>query len=380
MLGITWGPAMSASTYSGVPHLLFADLADRGRLAGVLDAKQVRPADVATGLLDWRRTISARRPRVHALWRFLPESIDRLSTRSRRLQGAAPDHDTVLQFGVAGLPDPAVPLVAHVEISVETALGADHFASTYGFAGVPDRLATRAIEGERRFLDACTLVWTNSTWTAEGLRRQGVGDDRLRICPPGCGMPDPGTVVRDWSRASILFVGKFWESKGGDLLLEAFRDLRRRRPDSTLTIIGCEPEVSEPGVEVLGFLDKGSTRDAAAIDRAFRRATVFCMPSHWESIGIVYMEAALYGLPVVMLAGQGREAVFPASMAVHVAWPDAELLSQELDSLTSDPERMQRLGADGRARVLAELTWPAVGRRVSGFVDEARALGARTGR
>jgi glycosyltransferase involved in cell wall biosynthesis len=50
----------------------------------------------------------------------------------------------------------------------------------------------------------------------------------------------------------ILFVGTDWKRKGGPDLVEAFRRIRDRHPDAVLDIVGCSPDVHEPGINVVG--------------------------------------------------------------------------------------------------------------------------------
>lgn len=371
-LGLTWGDPYSVKTYSGVPYHLFAELDRLDALAGRADAKDVRLLDLRRGAVDLRRSIARRRPVRDALWRYMPENIQLLTERHRRRARALPQHDASIQFGVAGVPDG--PLVAHVEIPVELALSSPVFAASYGFDRVDDRRAQRAIDGEREFLSSCDIVWTNTEWTARSLATQGVARSALRICPPACGMADPGPTERDWSQLRILFVGKDWIGKGGPLLLEAFAHVRARRPDATLTIIGCSPNVAQAGVRVLGFLRKDDAREGSALEAEFRHATVYCMPSHWESVGIVYMEAALYGLPVVMLMGQGREDIFPESMAISLRDAGADSLATALLSLAEDPHRMHAMGRAGYEQVSRVHTWPHVAAIVQGYLDDARRI------
>ncbi len=174
ILGATWGDPASRRTYSGVPWHLFREIERRNQLAERVDARFARPTDVLHGAIDWRRSVAARRPQRRALWRYMPETIERLSTRFQARQRELTGHDVVVQFGVAGVPSRDTPLVAHVEISIETALSSDLFASTYRLDGASEHSTARAIEGERMFLAACSVVWTNSQWTAAGLVRQGV--------------------------------------------------------------------------------------------------------------------------------------------------------------------------------------------------------------
>lgn len=368
-IGATWGDPWSTSTYSGVPFHLFGELEQRGTMVGRADVNIVEKSDLARGAIDLRRSWEARRPRRNAVWRYLPETIELLTRRYATVQAMQPDHDVTLQFGVAGIP--SGPLVAHVEIPVSMALELPDYARSYGFDRIDDRTASRAIDGERHFLSRCDLVWTNTEWTAAAIQALGVDRSSIAVCAPPCGVTDPGPIERDWSALHVVFIGKDWERKGGPLLVDAFNTLRRERPEATLTIVGCEPDVARPGIEVLGFLAKDSPADSAQLDQALRRATVFAMPSHWESTGIVYMEAATYGLPLVMLTGQGREDLFPAAVAVALEDPSPAELARSLLRLAADPDAMAAMGAAGRALVHERYRLPVVADQIEGFLDRA---------
>ncbi len=154
------------------------------------------------------------------------------------------------------------------------------------------------------------------------------------------------------------------------MLLEAFEKVRDRRPAATLTIVGCSPDVAQHGVRVLGFLDKDKPGEAALLRDALLDSTLFAMPSQWESLGIVYAEAAMFGLPVVMLAGQGREDMFPASMASVLQNATAQSLAHELLALAEDPERMPAMGAAGRQLVLERHTWPQTAAALTRAIEQ----------
>ena len=62
-----------------------------------------------------------------------------------------------------------------------------------------------------------------------------------------------------------------FEAKGGKELLDAFRRVRKVIPDVTLTMIGKDWGIDEPGIECLGFLDKRNSGDLAIYKRCLRR-------------------------------------------------------------------------------------------------------------
>ncbi len=115
---------------------------------------------------------------------------------------------------------------------------------------------------------------------------------------------------------------------------------------------------------MFGYLHKDCPKDKAVLDSLFRDATIFCMPSYWESTGIVYMEAALWGLPVVSLKGQGREEIFPPSMTIYVEPPTAQKLAEVVIDLMRSKDKMAQMGRCGRQLVLRKYTWKKVGQEL----------------
>jgi len=357
ILGSTLGDPKSTKTYSGVPHNLFREFEKMGCLVGAVDTYEVRPLDLIKGRLDLRRSINTGRPKLNALWRYSETGMITLSERLRKRQSTQPDHNIVFQIGVGGIPKNDTKLVAHVEITVETAINDKIFAGSYGFSGHDEHAVAEAIKWERHFLEHCNLIWTNTEWTAEGLIKQGVEEKKITIYPPACGMKDPGVIQRDWDECNIIFVGKDWVRKGGDLLVEAFKTVKKTFRDASLHIVGCNPNIKHPGVHVHGHLNKDRADEATKLAQLYREATIFCMPTLWDSTGIVFMEAALYGLPVIMIKGQGREKVFPTTMAVHVEKPDSNELAEEMIKLCRHPEKMKQMGDAGRKLILEKYLW-----------------------
>ncbi|RJQ27412.1 glycosyltransferase [Candidatus Parcubacteria bacterium] len=372
IVGISFGNPDSVNTYSGVPFHLFNELNRRKMLVGKINSDQKELNDLFYGIVDFKGTISNRSLRRNKYWRYLPSNIQKLSKRLQKLQSKLPSHDTVIQFGVAGLPLPNTVRVAHVEISVEMAASSPIFSATYGFAKNSEQHIVKAIEGERFFLNQFDVVWTSTTWTARGFVQEGIHPDRIWVHPPACNISDPGPITRQWEKPRILFIGKVWEDKGGPLLLEAFRHLKSKMPSASLTIIGCQPRIKDDGVSVLGFLDKKNIEQAKILRKAYEEATIFCMPSYWESVGVVYMEAALYGLPVVMLKGQGREEVFPKDIGVHLEDPHPTLLSQVLLELSDNPFKMYAMGREARRYILENYTWSIVANRLIKKIEETK--------
>lgn len=92
----------------------------------------------------------------------------------------------------------------------------------------------------------------------------------------------------------IVFLGIDFERKGGDLVLEAFRILRKTMDsEATLMIIGPEKRTEEDGVSWCGRLERDE------IGKILSMSGIFCMPSRFEAYGLAFIEALCYGLPVI---------------------------------------------------------------------------------
>jgi glycosyltransferase involved in cell wall biosynthesis len=147
-----------------------------------------------------------------------------------------------------------------------------------------------------------------------------------------------------------------------------------------LDIVGEHPPIRSDGVTGHGLLRRDVPEQRRIVEELFGTATCFVMPSHLEAAGIVYLEAASAGTPVIgtknggsaWLIGDGGTVVDPTN--------DDELV----DAMRrfADPVVAAHTGAIGRARA-ASFTWTAVARRLadalSGKPPEPWTAGPSTG-
>lgn len=169
-----------------------------------------------------------------------------------------------------------------------------------------------------------------------------------------------------FSAKNILFVGVEWERKGGPVLLEAFRLLRRAHPEARLTIVGCAPQIREPGVYIEGRVP------LAEVPKYYRSASVFCLPTLNEPFGLVFLEAASFGLPVVATRiGAIPEIVADGKSGYLVEPQNPAELAARLGDLLRDPRRAEQLGAYGREWVSRRYSWEETGNRLCAHIKRA---------
>lgn len=199
------------------------------------------------------------------------------------------------------------------------------------------------------------------------------GADPARVFRAGAG-PNV-TTFRDYSRQRahhILFVGVEWERKGGPELLDAFRRLKARLPQATLTIVGCTPKVDDPAVAVLG------RQPPQRVAACFNEAACFCMPSRLEPFGVVYVEALYAGLPIVATdCGDQFDVIEEGRNGFVVPLGDVQGLAERLYDVLAEPARTRRMGEES-LRLAPQFTWDAAATVV--LREMLAAVDARGGR
>lgn len=187
------------------------------------------------------------------------------------------------------------------------------------------------------------------------------GIDTERFAPP------PGTASRGLEAPlRILCVARFEEVKGHAVLIEACRVLRDRGVGFECRLIGDGPlqaavEQQVAGAGLAGLVHFEGARPHGEVARRLSEsdvavlATVPARSGKREGIPNVLKEAMAAGLPVVATPLGGiPELVRDAESGILVPPCDPAALAGALARLAADPGMRRRLGAAGRARILAE--------------------------
>ncbi|OJU40402.1 MAG: hypothetical protein BGN97_11205 [Microbacterium sp. 69-10] len=167
-----------------------------------------------------------------------------------------------------------------------------------------DRQFAGEVEVEGEFYRRAVAVYTASRAATRSLI-EDYGVDAGKITQVGAGTTLPGladltmqAVADRFAALNILFVGKDPVRKGLPELLEGFRLARRAFPGLTLSIVG--PSEDAPEYHAEGVRWFGLVRDKARMAELYAQATVFALPAHRESYGLVVPEAMAYGLPCIV--------------------------------------------------------------------------------
>jgi glycosyltransferase involved in cell wall biosynthesis len=211
-----------------------------------------------------------------------------------------------------------------------------------------------------RHAHACCTV---SNWSKASLVSDyGVPEEKIHVVGLGRNVDLEPPEARDWSKPRFLFVGRDWRRKNGEVVLRVFARLHQSVPSARLDLVGDHPSVDMPGVEGHGYLSFQDRNSASRLRELYRRATCFVMPSLNEPWGIVYLEAASAGLPVIATANGGIRDALGDDGALYVDPLDEQDIHQAMLRL-ADPSFAASTGAAAQ-RHACPYTWDHVARGV----------------
>jgi glycosyltransferase involved in cell wall biosynthesis len=190
----------------------------------------------------------------------------------------------------------------------------------------------------------------------------------------------------------ILFVGRLEFRKGVDVLLEAARGLAGDGVSFSLVLVGPDSTDTETGAPYRAAFERDSAAGGALarsvrfagavgddeLNELYRGADVVCVPSRYESHGIVLVEAMMFGKPVVACdAGGVPEVVENGSNALLAMPGDPVSLAAALRRLLDDRELRRRFGARSRAIYEERFDADVVATAMEGFLGRVGAAHAR---
>jgi len=166
--------------------------------------------------------------------------------------------------------------------------------------------------------------------------------------------------------ARLLYVGRLEYEKGVHDLIAALPRIRRTHPGTTLTIAGEGTQQDWLTVQarrhrVLKATTFLGRLDHAGLLSALRDADATVLPSHYEPFGIVALEAAAAGTPLVTsTAGGLGEAVINGVTGLSHRPRDVAGIAGAVRRVLDDPEAAQRRAVAARQRLTSDFDWGTV--------------------
>jgi glycosyltransferase involved in cell wall biosynthesis len=233
-----------------------------------------------------------------------------------------------------------------------------------------------AIDGPYGRLDALVTL----TETDRDAYKRLLGPDMPVLAIPNAAprMPGPQATLTE---PTLIAVGRLTPQKGFDMLIRAFGQVARERPDWTLRICGGGPErrrleqlISWHGLHGRVTLVGRTTR----IPEELEHASVFVLSSRFEGFGMALIEAMSKGLAVISFdCPMGpREIVQDGRAGILVPNRDVDALAEAMRMLMGDEQQRRVLGA-AAANATRAYALEAIGPRWDRLLGDLRSAAPR---
>jgi glycosyltransferase involved in cell wall biosynthesis len=211
-------------------------------------------------------------------------------------------------------------------------------------------------------------------------------DPRVAVIAPGVDISWLRLVRGPKIERHLLFWGRLEDEKGIPELLQAFREVAQKEPQTRLTLVGEGGRLEAyrrmvRDLQLEGRVDFPGWLDTAGTQNLVMRAALGVFPSRIESFGLAVAEALAAGLPVVATrAGALPEIVQHEVNGTLVDVGDVPALTRALLTVLRDPERYEAQARAGREAARQKYSWDATAQNLLRLYEETARRGASENR
>jgi D-inositol-3-phosphate glycosyltransferase len=252
------------------------------------------------------------------------------------------------------------------------------------------RVSAERIAGESHVMSIADLIIA-ATPAEEAQLTWLYGADTAKIVtiPPGVDLDRFHPISKERAKArlgipahdnNILYVGRIEPLKGIDTLLCAIALIGVQRPEIARTIsvsiVGGDPWSDDPDAEMarlqalrheLGIKDNVTflgSKDQDTLPYYYAAAEMVVVPSHYESFGLVALEAMAMGTPVIASEVGGLAFVVrDGETGFHVPCRDPEALAEKIYQLLVEESCPERLGRQAYYHA-QQFSWSIIAQRL----------------
>lgn len=214
-----------------------------------------------------------------------------------------------------------------------------------------------------------------SQWAAQSAINDYQADvNKIKIIPYGANLDNPPNIEqvlqkrKSLSPCRLLFIGKNWQRKGGDIAVETLKILNSKNIDTKLVMIGSVPPspIDDPKLKIIPFLDKNSPQQRQQFEQLFWDSNFLLFPTRADCSPISICEANAFGLPVISsnvggipdIVTQGKNGYLMDVCAT------AEDYANSIQQLVENPNYYAELMISARNEYETKLNWDKWAKRM----------------
>lgn len=217
-------------------------------------------------------------------------------------------------------------------------------------------------KAERRTFGKCPNLVTHTFAHRDNICTEyNLPAEKFTIIPLSVRIPseDELSHERSHTRPKVLFVGRFEERKGIDIVLSLIPRILAQEPDVEFRLVGSDPKkyyekkfVSQhPEIsDQVFFLGEKRGQE---LEQEYKNCTLFIAPSRYESFGLIYAEAMSFGKPAIGTRTGGIPEVIEDQISGLLCNNEStEEFTEAVLRLLRDENSRIKIGAAARKRAM----------------------------
>jgi len=266
-----------------------------------------------------------------------------------------------------------IPIIYLNDANVAQLLNYYPYYSGFGYFS---KLETKQIE--KRMLKKAAVNIFPSEWATDfAVNYYKIPKNKVKVLKFGANMEVP----KEWTFSEnpgeniiFLFLAVDWKRKRGGLAYESLKILREKGFPVKMQIVGCNPDIKEDWVNIVPFLNKNNPQERAEIQKHLQQSHFLFVPTEAECYGIVFCEAAGYGLPVIStdtggvssIVENGKTGILLSEKSGYQEYAD------EIEKLLKNKEKIKMMSVNSRKKYEAELNWEHWGIEMKKIIKNMR--------
>lgn len=240
-----------------------------------------------------------------------------------------------------------------------------------------DRLQSIVLYGiELKTLNNSALLTTVSDSVAKNLINYGVNNKDIKILGNGVDDSYYRPIETEKSYAYILYVGRIALRKGLDTLLNCAKIVVEKYPSIIFNVVGTGPLLDtmirkaysmglQNNVSFLGYVSKEK------LQKLYKNATIQILPSDYEGLPTVLLEAMSSGLPVIATAVGGNPEVISSGINGFLVEPrDYQGISASIFELLENRTLRDKIKKSARKTIEENYTWNIITEKYLKYYEE----------
>lgn len=240
-----------------------------------------------------------------------------------------------------------------------------------GFENYSDKDLNRRRNEQLKFYENLEGIFTMGKWLSKNLvEYTKIPKEKVHWVGGGINISLNKIKNKNKTNSKVLFVGRDFFRKGGDITYNSFKILKERyMPNAELYIAGPKEWPLKEKIDGVIFLGDISTDK---LSNYFNQCDIFCMPSRFEAYGLVFIEALVYGLPCIgRNEFEMKEFIKDGYNGYLINNDDVEILAKKMYDLLNNKEIRKNV-IKNRENYIKQYSWDTVADRIINVINTSK--------